>query len=110
MSQVLVNLVSNAIKYSPDGGRVEVELGAADHEATIRVSDDGVGIASDHQSEVFEPFRRGPGVGDTAGAGLGLSVCKRIVEAHGGMIGVDSEPGRGATFRVRVPRRIAAVA
>ncbi|MEZ4236300.1 MAG: HAMP domain-containing sensor histidine kinase [Myxococcota bacterium] len=104
VSQVLANLVSNAIKYSPGGGRIEVALEDDADEVGIRVTDHGVGITPDEQRRVFEPFRRGTGKEHSGGAGLGLSVCKRIVEAHGGRIGLDSTPGAGTTVRVRLPR------
>ena len=104
IEQVLTNLVSNAIKYSPEGGDVDLELAVAGPDAVIRVSDHGIGLSAAEHAEIFQPFRRARRARDTApGVGLGLSVAKRIVEAHAGHIEVDSEPGRGATFRVFVP-------
>ncbi len=104
IEQVLNNLVSNALKYSPDGGRVTIGVRRVDDSAEFFVSDEGVGIPPEEQGAIFQPFRRaGNGEAEIPGVGLGLSVARRIVEAHGGAIGVDSTPGRGATFRVRLP-------
>jgi signal transduction histidine kinase len=104
MSQVLNNLIGNALKYSPAGGRVRVGVSRDAGEAVINVSDEGIGIPPEEVARIFEPFRRVPGVADTIpGTGLGLSVARRIVEAHGGSIGVTSQPGVGSTFSVRLP-------
>lgn len=105
MDQVLGNLVSNAIKYSPQGGEVIIGVEATPTEAILSVADHGIGIPRDELVHVFEPFRRGKAslpVGP--GAGLGLSILRRIVTAHGGRIEVESTPGRGSTFYVRLPR------
>jgi signal transduction histidine kinase len=104
IEQVLTNLVSNAIKYSPRGGKVEVALEQPGSEAVLHVVDQGVGIPPDDQAHIFEPFRRSGASRElVAGAGLGLFVAQRIVEAHGGRIEVESRPGAGSTFRVRLP-------
>jgi signal transduction histidine kinase len=104
IEQVLTNLVSNAIKYSPRGGRVEVTLEQPGTEAILNVVDQGVGIPSDDQAHIFEPFRRSGASRELVpGAGLGLFVARRIVEAHGGRIEVESRPGAGSTFRVHLP-------
>lgn len=101
LEQVLVNLVSNAIKYSPDGGRIQVGLTAVGNEAMFTVSDEGVGLTAEECATIFEPFRRsGRLQADVPGAGLGLSIVRRIVDAHRGRIEVSSVPGRGSTFRV----------
>jgi two-component system sensor histidine kinase MtrB len=111
LGQVLNNLLSNAIKYSPNGGVVEIDVGTVDGEATISVTDHGIGIAKQDLEQVFQPFRRtGPSRETIPGVGLGLSVARRIVEAHGGRIEVESEPGAGSTFTVNVPRANVAVA
>lgn len=102
IEQVLSNLVSNAVKYSPGGGRVEVEMRAADGEAVIAVRDQGIGIDADEIRNIFMPFRR-RAVEVAPGAGLGLSIVHRIVEAHGGRIEVQSAPRAGSTFRVWLP-------
>ena len=105
LEQVLVNLITNAIKYSPDGGRVVIAArGDGGGWATLSVTDQGIGIPPDQQTAIFEPFHRVAAASSgIAGSGLGLAVSKRIVERHGGRIEVDSQPGRGTTFRVLLP-------
>jgi len=103
IEQVLANLLGNAIKYSPGGGRVRVGVTAEDGRATLSVADQGLGIAPEEQLLIFEPFRRGARHEGIPGMGLGLSVARRIVEAHGGALDVESAPGAGAVFRVRLP-------
>lgn len=105
ISQVLDNLVSNAIKYSPDGGNVVVSLGQEDGHLACRVSDTGMGMSIEDASEVFAKFFRTSNVRRTAipGVGLGLPISKAIVEAHGGTIEVESALGQGTTFTFRVP-------
>jgi signal transduction histidine kinase len=105
ISQVLNNLLSNAIKYSPQGGQVRVELTTAPDAAWVAVKDSGVGIPTEERESIFEPFRRSAATRDTIpGVGLGLAVGRRIIEAHGGHIEVESEQGAGSTFRVRLPQ------
>ena len=102
IEQVLSNLVSNAIKFSPAGGSVELTITAENDEATVCVRDTGIGIVAEDMADLFMPFQRRRS--DVApGAGLGLSVVRRIVAAHAGRIDVDSEPGMGSTFCVRLP-------
>jgi signal transduction histidine kinase len=104
VAQVLNNLVSNAIKYSPRGGDVVVSLEERGDQAIVSVRDSGIGIAPSEKDLVFEPFRRTGSSRETApGVGLGLSVARRIVEAHHGVIDFESRPGAGSTFRVRLP-------
>lgn len=104
ISQVLNNLISNAIKYAPGGGRVDVSATRQGRWVVLAVSDQGVGIKPEEMSAIFEPFHRaGPARESIPGVGLGLSVSRRIVERHGGRIEVESTPGRGSTFRVRLP-------
>ena len=105
ISQVLDNLVSNAIKYSPDGGNVLVSLAREDSQLACRVSDTGMGMSAEDVSEVFAKFFRTSSVRRTAipGVGLGLPISKAIVEAHGGTIEVASALGQGTTFTFRVP-------
>jgi two-component system sensor histidine kinase MtrB len=113
VEQVLNNLVSNAIKYSPDGGsvRITVEPGLDREEAVISVSDEGIGIPSSQVETIFQPFQRSrSSKHDIPGIGLGLSVARRIVQAHAGRIHVESLPGQGSTFRVYLPIRPAATA
>ncbi|HEY0838721.1 MAG TPA: HAMP domain-containing sensor histidine kinase, partial [Vulgatibacter sp.] len=102
LGQVLDNLLSNAIKYSPDGGEIDVRVTCAAGEARIEVQDRGSGIAPENFSRIFEPFQRLQR-DRTPGVGLGLSVAKRLVEAQGGRIELESEVGVGSTFRVCLP-------
>ena len=105
VEQVLHNLVSNALKYSQGGSRVDVIVGREGEEAVLSVVDRGIGISNEELRMLFTPFRRAGRAREKApGVGLGLSVARRIVEAHGGRIEVESRPGVGSTFRVRLPR------
>lgn len=102
--QVLTNLVSNAIKYSPEGGAVRVRVGIDGNDAFAEVRDEGLGIAPEELPRIFDPFHRAKGAArNIPGVGLGLSVSRRIVEAHRGRIDVESELGKGSTFRMRLP-------
>jgi len=105
LAQVLDNLVSNAIKYSPDGGDVEVAAWEDEDFVFCRVTDTGMGMNEEEQAEAFTKFFRAGGVRKSAipGVGLGLPISKAIVEAHGGTITLESEPGRGTTFTVKMP-------
>ena len=107
LEQVLDNLVSNAIKYSPDGGTIEISGRALANDVIVTVSDQGVGIPPEEQSHVFERFFRGARERNqrTPGAGLGLYLARAIVEAHGGRIWVVSTPGEGTAFSFAVPRQ-----
>lgn len=104
VEQVLHNLVSNALKYSPAGSRVDVDVRREGGEALLVVTDQGIGISEEEKRLLFAPFQRAGNARQRApGVGLGLSVARRIVEAHGGRIEVDSRPGVGSAFRVRLP-------
>jgi signal transduction histidine kinase len=104
IEQVLTNLVSNAIKYSPKGGPVRVAIEPRHGEVAVVVADKGVGMSPDDIEHAFEPFRRAaPSTDAIPGAGLGLFVARRIVEAHGGRIVVESAQGAGSTFTVLLP-------
>lgn len=104
LEQVTANLVSNALKYSPEGGEVVLSVGAEAGWGVLSVRDRGIGLTEEEKATLFEPFRRvGPLRDRIPGVGLGLSVARRIVAAHGGTIDVESAPGRGSTFRVRLP-------
>jgi signal transduction histidine kinase len=105
LAQVIDNLVSNAIKYTEAGGRVQVRASIADDAVRIAVSDTGIGISQADRTRLFNRFFRGTEADRRAiqGIGLGLSIAKSIVESHGGRIEVDSEPGRGSEFRVVLP-------
>jgi signal transduction histidine kinase len=105
LDRVVVNLVSNAVKYTPDGGTVGVVVVAHDGEVEVRVEDDGIGISPDDQSHLFDEFFRSPDPAASArpGSGLGLSIADRIVRRHGGRIDVESAVGEGSTFTVHLP-------
>jgi signal transduction histidine kinase len=100
--QVLSNLVGNAVKFTPHGGRVLVSAVAEDGEARVSVADTGPGIPPEHLPHVFDRFWQARST-RRAGAGLGLAIARGIVEAHGGEIGAASEPGRGTTFHFTLP-------
>jgi PAS domain S-box-containing protein len=118
LDQVLVNLLANAVKFTPAGGTITVE---AEHDGdwvVIRVRDTGEGIAPDQLERIFEPFYQSGGLGDSRvtdrrarrvrGTGLGLAICRQIIGLHGGAIRAESEgPGKGATFVVRLPAPLA---
>ncbi len=104
--QVLTNLLSNAAKYSPAGSEIWVRVARGDGEASIEVSDRGAGIPADALPHLFSRFFRVEATsGGAKGLGLGLYISRQLVEAHGGRIGVESEPGVGSTFTVRLPLR-----
>jgi two-component system sensor histidine kinase BaeS len=103
LHQVAVNLLSNALKFTPPGGTVTVRTFMEDSEAVLEVSDSGPGIAEGEQDAIWERFYRGSASRDQAGSGIGLAVVKELVDAHGGTITVDSRAGHGASFVVRLP-------
>jgi signal transduction histidine kinase len=104
--QVVLNLLSNAIKFTPEGGRIEVGAMAKDGLVEISVSDTGVGIAPEDQETVFEEFRQvGTADKKVEGTGLGLTLCRKFVELHGGKIWVTSQVGVGSTFTFTIPAR-----
>lgn len=98
--QIVTNLVTNAIKYSPEGSLVTVRLGCEGNLATMVVEDDGIGIPDTQTAQIFEPFFRAANVGDISGTGLGLAIVKRSVEAHNGTISVAPRTPNGSTFTI----------
>jgi NtrC-family two-component system sensor histidine kinase KinB len=100
---VVTNILGNALRYTPKGGSVTIELRPSDTFLSISVADTGVGIAPHDLKRLFLPFLSLDAEPDTQSLGLGLTIAKEIVEAHGGEIEVDSEPGKGTTFTIRVP-------
>ena len=107
LRQVLVNLVDNAVKYSPEGGRVELRVRSANGSCLIEVADEGLGIPLEERDRIFEKFYRldpqqTQGVG---GSGLGLYICRELVERMEGHLRVESEPGKGSRFTVELPLR-----
>jgi signal transduction histidine kinase len=103
IEQVAANLVDNAVKYTPSGGAVEVIVRTEGGRALVVVRDTGIGIAPDEQPRIWDRLFRGDASRAERGLGLGLSLVKAVVEAHGGTVGVESQPGQGSTFTVALP-------
>jgi signal transduction histidine kinase len=105
ISQVLLNLLSNAVKYSDNRKYIGVEVGKNSTSALISIADHGMGISKEQLKKIFDKFYRvpTPEVKETRGSGLGLTLAKHIIEAHGGMIEVESEVGKGSTFTIGIP-------
>lgn len=105
LERVVLNLVGNAIKFTPDGGRVHCSLQVVGTEARLQVSDTGVGVSAEDQRQLFSRFFRGAAArnGEVRGTGLGLSITRAIVEQHGGEVAFESHPGHGSTVTVRLP-------
>lgn len=109
LEQVITNLLSNALKYTPKGGKVILKARKENTDLVVEVQDTGIGIAKDNLSRLFETYYRvEDGKHRTTGLGLGLALCKVIVESHGGKIWVDSEEGKGSTFSFSLPLLAAA--
>jgi signal transduction histidine kinase len=107
LEHVVSNLISNAVKFSPSGGDVIVTVDRVEGDAALAVRDQGVGIVPEDRAAIFERFRRGSNVKGIPGTGIGLTLAKEIVEAHGGQVFVESAPGKGSTFTLRLPVRVA---
>jgi GAF domain-containing protein len=106
VKQVLLNLLSNALKFTPEGGRIDVSAGVQDEVAEVSVTDTGVGIAPEDQEAVFEEFRQvGTAEKKVEGTGLGLALSRKFIELHGGRILVKSQVGHGSTFTFTLPVR-----
>jgi GAF domain-containing protein/anti-sigma regulatory factor (Ser/Thr protein kinase) len=105
VKQILVNLLTNAVKFTPEGGQIKVEAGVGDSAVIVSVTDTGIGIAREDQEAIFEEFRQASGnyAQKREGTGLGLTLTKRFVEMHGGKIWVESELGKGSTFTFTLP-------
>jgi signal transduction histidine kinase len=103
LEQVVANLLDNAVKYTPAGGHVFVEVDRAGDRAIVRVRDTGSGIPADELPRIWDRLFRGDSSRTTRGLGLGLSLVKAVIEAHGGTVSVASELGRGSTFAVSLP-------
>jgi signal transduction histidine kinase len=107
VEQVLTNLLANAIRYASAGGTIHVEARPAEREGLtwveVSVVDDGVGVAPEDRERIFLPYVRAGEERGAGGLGLGLAICKRIVEAHGGSIAVESAPGGGSRFVFTLP-------
>jgi signal transduction histidine kinase len=107
LGQLLDNLISNALKFTPRSGRVSVSVSLQGADAVVEIADTGVGIPADEQTMLFERFFRSTNATAQAipGTGLGLTIAKTIVERHDGTIGIESEEGAGTTVRVTLPVR-----
>lgn len=105
ISRVLQNLIGNAVKYSPEGGKIEVSLSRDENCARVAVTDEGIGIHNKQLPSIWKRFHRIPGqeVSEIEGTGLGLSIIKMIVDKHHGRVTVESDPGKGSTFAVYLP-------
>jgi signal transduction histidine kinase len=103
VAHILTNLLSNALKYSPCGGEVRLELRQEENELVFRIHDEGIGIPDEDQERLFEPFHRAKNAHGIPGTGLGLAIVKECVDKYGGTIAVDSLESRGTTFTVRLP-------
>ena len=103
MAQLMINLVSNAIKYGVENGHVWVKARYEKDSCVITVADDGIGIKADELPHIFERFYRADLARDRSGSGLGLSIVKWIVDEHGGQISVDSEFGHGTVMEISLP-------
>jgi signal transduction histidine kinase len=104
VKQVLLNLLSNALKFTPEGGRIDVRAGFRDGVVEIAVTDTGIGIAPEDHEAVFEEFRQvGAASHGVEGTGLGLALSRKFVALHGGRIWVESAMGHGATFTFTLP-------
>jgi len=101
---VMLNLLSNALKFTPEGGRIDVRAQVHDGETEISVTDTGVGIAPEDQGAIFEEFRQvGTASKKVDGTGLGLAISRKFVELHGGRIWVESQVGKGSRFAFTLP-------
>jgi signal transduction histidine kinase len=103
LRHVLVNLISNAFKYSPRGSRVAFRVRVNNGAAAFEVRDSGIGIPPEDQPRLFETFHRARNVGNISGTGLGLAIVKKSLDLHGGSIRFDSAPGQGTRFEVTIP-------
>lgn len=110
LERAMVNLLGNAIKFSPPGSSISVGLDRGRHFATVSVRDQGPGITEEGKSRIFEVFQREEETAHLPGLGLGLFITKQVAESHGGSIGVESEHGHGATFLLEVPLAVEALA
>jgi two-component system phosphate regulon sensor histidine kinase PhoR len=106
LRQVMVNLLGNAIKFSKDGGKITVKAEVKDNEVLVQVTDNGIGISEEVMKHLFERFYQGDGsmTRSVGGSGLGLSISKQIIEAHGGRVWAESKPGKETTVFFTIPR------
>jgi signal transduction histidine kinase len=108
LSQVWINLLHNSIKFTPEGGKICVELHAQGENADFTITDTGIGISPEAQARIFERFYKADKSrtrSDNGGSGLGLSIARKIVTMHGGSIAVESTPGTGTCFTILLPTK-----
>jgi two-component system phosphate regulon sensor histidine kinase PhoR len=103
MQEVITNILHNAIKFTPSGGRIEIKTQSAENAVTLRVTDTGIGISQDDLPHIFERFFKADKSRTREGSGLGLAIAKHIIQAHGGKIWVESREGQGSTFGFSLP-------
>jgi two-component system sensor histidine kinase KdpD len=103
IEQLLVNLLENAAKYTPKGSPIEISGHHEQNEVVVEVADRGPGVPKELLEKIFEKFFRLPREGEAGGAGLGLAICRAIVQAHGGRIWAENRPDEGAVFRFALP-------
>jgi signal transduction histidine kinase len=109
LEQVMLNLMTNAVKFTPEGGSISVKVQEQDSGLVVAVKDNGIGIAREEQPRLFKPYSRiSSDRQSQPGLGLGLALAKQVIELHGGRIWVESEAGQGSTFSFSLPRRPAA--
>jgi two-component system, OmpR family, sensor histidine kinase BaeS len=104
LHQLIMNLLTNALKFTPEGGRVTVEVRPAGPDAVLTVTDTGIGIPADELPHVFDRFWRGRQASQTSGSGIGLAVAAELAQAHGGKLTAGSEPGQGTAMTLTLPR------
>jgi signal transduction histidine kinase len=110
LGQALSNLVSNAVKFTPEGGQVRVRVGERGGTCQVEVTDSGIGIPPEDRAHLFERFYRASTATGTAGSGLGLAISKAIAEAHGGTIRIADSGGSGTRFVLEIPVHVPAEA
>ena len=103
MQQVWINLLNNAIKFTPEGGEINVSMSAEDNFICVSVRDNGIGMSAEVASHIFEKYYQGDSSHATRGNGLGLSIVRRIVTLSGGDVRVESKEGEGSAFIVKLP-------
>ncbi len=104
LHQVITNLLTNALKFTPAGGRVTIGTGPSGAEAVLRVTDTGTGIPAEDLPRIFDRFWRGQQATQVSGSGIGLAVAAELAQAHGGRLSASSEPGRGTQMTLILPR------
>ena len=108
IERVILNIISNSVKYTPEGGRVDIYVGYVHNDAYIKVKDTGIGMSSEFAEKIFEPFEREqtPTVSKIEGTGLGMAIAKNIIDLMGGTVKVDTEVGKGTEFIISLKFRV----